>query len=80
MFPVLEDSENPVGCCTNDLINNSKNINGQEFSNGISLNKATCESIHGTWSEQGSCSNPLDPAWAADEETLKKTRVCPNGY
>ncbi|NIV98028.1 hypothetical protein GWN26_02280, partial [Candidatus Saccharibacteria bacterium] len=61
-FPTLNPSQENSGCCVSDLIKKSKGIANKQ--NGIKTSQETCNSLFGTWTAGGNCSEPLSPSQA----------------
>jgi hypothetical protein len=80
MFPPINETDTVMGCCKSGLIVTSRRAKGQNHPNGIKVNKATCDSLFGTWTPGGSCPKPQKPNEAIQESLLKSMTICTAGW
>ncbi len=73
-FPLLDSANEGSGCCKSDLIRYSKGISNSK--DGIKTSQATCQSLSGSWTAGGSCSEPLNPVQAVSGVLAPKGCGC----
>jgi len=75
-FPTLTTQEN-AGCCVSDLIKKSRGLS--KPNKGIKTSQETCNSLYGSWTAGGDCSEPLSPSQAVSRVISLGVCGCTSG-